>query len=517
MIAGYETYEAAKQGFHWSDRWAIFGADRTSFNLAVQCLDRPISQGRNNEIAARIVHSTGLIETFTFAQLHEGSLRLATWLRNQGVQRGTPILAMVNPGFVWIVLHFAAFRIGAPILPSSPILGLDALRLRVSETNAKLIVALDASQEVDELARVTGVAVAYEKGVAAAAVDTRISPYMAIDARADDPAAFVFSSGTTGKPKKTVLTHGSYSFNAIAVGAFVLALNPADRFLKIGSTAWGGAFGWGVATPLLNGTAAGIYAGPLKPEVILSAVRSLELTALWCPPSGLRQLLKSDTTGVSLPKIGYAGEGAGAALVIEVRERLGAILRGHYGATEVGLLTLDYAYPDYEVRPGSLGQPLIGLDVAVLNDKEDRMPVEERGELAVQRSGKWYYTGDVGFCDKDGYYWLTGRRNDVIISGGYTIGPSEVEDCIRLVKGVRDVGVVGIPDADRGSVVKAFVELENGIEPSPELEGVIVQTVRDRVGRYAYPRHVEFVAELPRGEGGKVQRARLREQEGVAQ
>ena len=516
MIAGYATYEEARQHFRWSDRWRLLGVDPATFNLTEHCIDRPIRAGRGAATAARIVHSSGKYESYTFDELREASGRAATWLRALGLTKGTPVLVMVNPGLAWLSLHFAALRIGAPVVPASPVVGADSLQLRVAESGAQLVVASALEVDMAMLTSEVNCRVVDEVDVLRVIDDAAIPGYFGVAAGGGDPASFVFSSGTTGRPKRTVMSHRSYTFNALAVGGFVLGLTPADRYLKCGSTAWGGAFGWGVVTPMLNDTAAGIYAGSLDGEVLARAIRDLQLSVLWCPPSGVRRLLKVASSDLSLRKIGYAGEGASAALIAEAKAKFGAVMYGHYGATEVGLLTADYSFPDYDPRPGSLGRPLLGVDVAVLGETDTVVGNGEQGELAVRRDNRWHRTGDLGHQDSDGYLWLTGRVDDVIISGGYTIGPAEVEDCIRSHLAVNDVGVVGVPESDRGVIVKAFVELSEGETSSLALEQEIVDLVRRRVGKYAYPRSVEFVEELPRGDGGKVQRSRLRDQTGVA-
>lgn len=512
-IAGQPSYEAARENFSWSQRWKLFDIDPASFNLSERCIDEPVSRGNANAVAARVAGQDGTTE-YTYAELQTWSRRLGHFIMDQGLVTGDALTIMVNPGLTWLVAHFAALRVGCPVVPSSPVVGTETLRKRLEKSETKLLIA--DPQELD-FAKVSA---AYPdcrfltpNDVAAVIHDPAAPEYAEIDARGTDEAASVFSSGTTGNPKRTRMSHNSFVWNAVVVGSFVLGLEPSDRFMKLGSTAWGGAFGWGIVTPMLHDTAGGIYSGPFDAETVSEAAETFGLTALWCPPSGLRKLIKESVPLKTVNKIAYAGEAAGKDLFEEVRRVFGVELRGHYGATEIGMFTLDYAYDDYVVRPGSIGKPVLDAKVAVINGDDQPVPTGESGELALERGGRWRRAGDVGYVDHDGYFWLTGRADDVIISGGYTIGPDEVEEAVRLEPAVDDVAVIGVPDPERGSIVKAFVVLKPGHDRSDTLRSQIVTTVRESLGRYAYPRIIEFVDTLPRGPAGKVQRSELRRQE----
>jgi acetyl-CoA synthetase len=515
-ILGCETYRQAAASFDWSRRWALFDQTRDEFNLVDQGVERFIRQGRGSDVAARVAHRDGSLAEFTYRELSDGSARVAAVLRRHDVTKGTPVLVAVDPGATWLLAQLACLRIGAPIVPASAVVGSRTILDRIDASGAR--VAILSGRAEAEAAAIRGAKpdclVLTDEDVEARATDPNGPRDTVIAAGGHDAAVLVYSSGTTGRPKRTTMSHRSFTFNATVVGKLVLDLRPDDRFLKAGSTAWGGAFSWGVVTPLLMGTAAGIYSGNFDARVLADHLHSGRFTAMWAPPTALRRLVAvTDHAPRALSRVAYAGEAAGSTLPPLVRSVLGASLRGHYGATEIGLMAVDYAFPDYEPRLGAAGKPLFGVDVAVIDDAGNRLPDDVQGAIAVRRGDTWLRTGDVGHLDDEHYLWVTGRADDVIISSGYTIGPDEVEAALRTHPRVVDAAVVGVPDESRGTVVKAFVQLHHG-NPDVTLERELAEAVRTSVGKYAYPRVFEFIPKIPRSAAGKIQRGQLRGEAG---
>ncbi|HYF26173.1 MAG TPA: AMP-binding protein, partial [Baekduia sp.] len=214
------------------------------------------------------------------------------------------------------------------------------------------------------------------------------------------------------------------------------------------------------------------------------------------------------------------------------REQYGITVLDYYGMTESYPMVANY--PWMEVREGSMGKPVPGWDIRILDENEQEVPGGERGEICLRANsnphwplgywglpektqedfgGAWFHTGDAARLDEDGYIWYDGRYDDVIISAGYRIGPFEVESACLEHPAVREAAAIAAPDERRGSIVKAYVVLAEGHEPSDVLADDIMASVREHLSAYAYPRRIEFVDDLPKTLTGKIRRIELRERE----
>jgi acetyl-CoA synthetase len=232
-----------------------------------------------------------------------------------------------------------------------------------------------------------------------------------------------------------------------------------------------------------------------------------------------------------------AGESVGVTVLEWAREHLGVTINEMFGQTEINYVVgnCQAAWP---VKPGSIGRAYPGHRVAVIDEEGKERPRGELGEIAVNRAcngeadpvffleywknsqatkdkfiGDWGLTGDQGKMDEDGYLWYQGRSDDVIKSAGYRIGPAEIESCLVKHPAVANAAVIGKPDATRGAIVKAFIVLQPGEQPSKQLEEDIQRHVRGRLAPYEYPREIEFIDALPMTTTGKVQRKELRKRE----
>jgi acetyl-CoA synthetase len=218
----------------------------------------------------------------------------------------------------------------------------------------------------------------------------------------------------------------------------------------------------------------------------------------------------ADRFNLKLEKIFYTGEAMDMDTFWFIERKFKTMPYSGYGTTEVGSVLYQFGgFDDWVVKQGSLGKPMPGLDVKVVDPKGKEVPCGKVGEMVIKRSGKWIRTRDLAFVDNDGYFWYKGRADDVIISAGWTISPTEVEDTLQKHPAVREAAVIGIPDKDRGNIVKAFVV--TNLESNLELENELKEFVKTTLSKHEYPREIEFVDSLPRTEGGKVSRKKLRE------
>jgi acetyl-CoA synthetase len=276
--------------------------------------------------------------------------------------------------------------------------------------------------------------------------------------------------------------------------------------------------------------------GPFKPHEQLDFLSRHGVTNVFTTPTAMRSMMAIDDAGERYPQkfrvVCSAGEPLNPEAIRWFREQYGLTVLDFYGLTESYPLVANY--PFMEVREGSMGKPMPGWDVAILDQDENPVPQGERGEICLRArsnphyplgywnrpddtekvfGGDWFHTNDAARFDDDGYVWYEGRADDVIISAGYRIGPFEVESACLEHPAVAEAAVVASPDERRGTVVKAFVVLAEGHSPSDDLGAEIGRFVRDRHSAYAYPRRVEFVDDLPKTLTGKIRRIELRQRE----
>lgn len=266
----------------------------------------------------------------------------------------------------------------------------------------------------------------------------------------------------------------------------------------------------GTIAPLSLGVSTGAYAGRFDPAELADTLEHFAITNLAAAGTVYRMLAGKDLLSrlPRLEKASYTGEALSRETLETLETSLGTPVCGMYGTTETGVILANFpGFGDYSVRPGALGQPVPGWEVAVIDDAGAPVADGVVGEIAVRRRGEWFRSKDLGQRDVDGYFWYLGRADDVIISSGWTISPLEVENALCLHPDVTGAAVVGVPDALRGQALKAFVVSErNDAGMVAELQDL----VKTRLSAHEYPRHIEFIAELPTTVNGKINRRALR-------
>ena len=357
--------------------------------------------------------------------------------------------------------------------------------------------------------------------------------------RSHDPLVIYFTSGTVGPPKMVLHTQESYAI-AHQVGAkFWQDNKPTDIQWAISDTGWaklayGKLFGqWTQGAAILQHDARGRF----DPALTLGILGKYGVTTFCAPPTAYRMMVLEDLKKYDLSSLRHC-TGAGEPLNPEVmkvwEEGTGLTIYDGYGQTETVLLVANYRC--LPVKPGSMGKPMPGFDVAIVDDDGNELPPGDEGQVAVsvkpQRPvgllkeywkdpeamdgafrGDWYFTGDKTYKDEDGYFWFVGRADDVIISAGYRIGPFEVESALIEHPAVAESAVVASPDELRGNIVKAFVVLAPGYVPSEELTQSLQEHVRRTTAPFKYPRVIEYAHELPKTISGKIRRVELRNRE----
>jgi acyl-coenzyme A synthetase/AMP-(fatty) acid ligase len=458
----------------------------------------------------------------------EVNARVAQWtnrLARAGVAPGDRVLVLVGKTLEWHPIMLALLKLGAVSIPCSEMLRHKDLAFRVEHSGGRLVVAdRPAEGEVEGLD-------AEVLFTDAAGLDEEREDAATVDTAATDLAFILYTSGTTKDPKGVVHTH-AYCFAKRMQAERWLAAQEGDLVWCTAATGWAKSI-WNVLLgPWSAGASIVLHEGAFDPEERLRLLAELGVSVLCQAPTEYRLMAKLDRLdSLRLPAMRHmvsAGEPLNPEVIKVFRDAFGLTIHDGYGQTENTLLVGNF--PGAEIRPGSMGLPSPGHEIAVIDEDGQVVADGEEGDVALAGRppslfreyyrapdetaavfrGDWYVTGDRATRDEDGYLWFTGRADDVILSAAYRIGPFEVESALLEHAGVAESAVVGKPDPDRGQVVKAFVVLRPGVAGSGELTHELQEHCKRVTAPYKYPREIEFVDELPKTRSGKIRRVELR-------
>jgi len=508
-ILDVRSARAARERFSWDALWALFDGDRRRLNLAHECVDRHAGRGT----ALRLQRADGGREEHDFATLAAWSARFARLLEREGVGRGDRVAIMLEPSLALYGALFGALRRGAVAVPLFTLFGPDGVALRLDDCRPRLLVVeRDAAAWS---ARLPGLRVLAADDSLAGRLAREPADYEPSSA-ADDLAVLQYTSGTTrARPEAVAHTHRAVVTLMIAA-LYGVGLERGDRYFCPSSPAWGHGLWHGTVAPLALGIPVGAYAGRFDAGRLLEGLAAFGIDNLAAAPTVYRLIRRSGLAQAHAfrpRKLSYTGEPMDSETFAWIERTWGVRPCGMYGSTEVGVIIADYpGFADHEVRAGALGKAVPGREVAVVGAAGQPLPPGTVGEIAVLRKGAWFPVKDRGSMDADGYFHHAGRSDDAIISAGYTMSAVEIEDTLLGHPDVQEAAVVGVPDAERGHVPKAFVV---SARRGPAFARELQEFVRARLGRHEYPRLVECVPALPRTPAGKVDRRRLREQGGA--
>jgi acyl-coenzyme A synthetase/AMP-(fatty) acid ligase len=482
----------------------------------------------------------------TFREFAERSDKFAEILQKSGVKPGDRVLVQLPRIPQWWEVLLGCMKAGAVAVPGTVLLTPKDILYRAALSEGVAYVCdPDNAAKVDqvraELPSLRELFVvgetnqregwrSYDREVEAAS-----GHYQEVDTKSSDPCLVYFTSGTVGNPKMVLHTHASYPIGHVVTGRFWLDLRPDDLHLNLSETGWAKAAWssflgpWNMGAALFVQDARGKFNAPETMQLL----EDYPITTFCAPPTAYRMLVLEDLSHykTQLRHCVGAGEPLNPEVISTWQKGTGHMIRDGYGQTETILLCCNF--PPLEVKPGSMGKPSPTVDVAVIDEEGDKLPYDSEGDIAVRvkperpvglfkeywrnpeatancMRGDWYVTGDRAYVDGDGYFWFVGRADDVIISAGYRIGPFEVESALVEHPAVAEAAVVAKGDPMRGTIVKAYVILVPGREPSEALATELQDHVKKVTAPYKYPREVEFVTELPKTISGKIRRIELR-------
>ena len=512
-LTDYTQYADAQQFANSSALWDLFDGNSEHLNIAHECIVRHADgSGRT---AVRIAHADGTDEILSFDEIAAGSARFAHWLVANGIQPGDRIAFMLEPSLPFYISLFGAMMMGAISVPLFTLFGLDGLRLRVDDCKPKLLITNAEKSQIANQIEGTRVFIA-DTGLLAEI--ERFPKTFKTTSRANDLACFQYTSGTTRElPAAVKHTHRAI-VTLMFAALYGTGIRPRDEFFCPSSPAWGHGLWHGTLAPLALGVTTGTFAGRFDAVRLMKGLQDFKITNMSAAATHYRMMKNSGKAKdfkFSIKKLSYTGEPIDPATLEFIDETFHVPACSMYGTTEIGVVLVNYpGASDYVVKPGSLGKPVPGLKLQV--QKPDGTPSEPGvvGELMLWRRDKWETTKDLAKVDEDGYLYHAGRADDVIISAGWTMSAVEIENTLLKHPNVQEAAIIGVPDATRGQVAKAFIVSDRAA--SDDFVDELKRFTRDRLSQHEFPRHIVFVSELPKTPAGKVHRKILRDREAAA-
>ncbi|API61251.1 AMP-binding protein [Tardibacter chloracetimidivorans] len=532
-------YADAVAAFDLSAVQAILFAPSTgSMNPAEICCDR--HAGDPSRIALRCRNLSGEVSELSFADLKYHSERLARLLASLGVTKGDRVAGLLPRTPELLITILATWRLGGVYQPLFTAFGPKAIEHRLSEGATKVVVTNGEQRgKVAQHLVVSVVCVGgsmpgdYDFWGDVEADDTIDEP---VSCTEDDPFLIMFTSGTTGAAKPLLVP-------LRAIAAFVrymvdaVDLRPDDRFWNLADPGWAYGLYYAVIGPLALGLTTTFDERPFSVESTIATIRELGITNLAGSPSAYRLLMGTGTEAAralrgQLRAVSSAGEPLNAEIIRWFADAVDTPIFDHYGQTETGMVLCNHHGLDHPVHVGSAGFASPGHRVVILSDDGQELGTGVPGVLALDRtrsplmwftgylgrptkafSGNYYLTGDICELNEDGSISFVGRSDDVITTSGYRVGPFDVESALLEHAAVLESAVIGKPDPERTEIIKAFVVLQEGYDPSTDLAEAMRLHVKVRLSAHAYPREIEFVPSLPKTPSGKLQRFLLRNAE----
>jgi acetyl-CoA synthetase len=497
-ILGLDSYDEVLRGFSWERLWALFDGNEARMNLAHECIDR--HRGKGTAISVKF--ADGRSEHYDFAQLADLTGRFAHWLERRGIAKGDRVAVIVEPSLAFYVGMFGAMKRGAIAVPMFTLFGPEGLALRLNDCKPALILTQSVETKFPD-AQVVRADDAFWAELAAE------KPEYTPRTSSSDLALFQYTSGTTRElPEAVKHTHRTVVTLMVAA-LYGLGLRPGERYFCPSSPAWGHGLAHGTLSPLALGIHTAAYSGKFDAQRIVEALREFQIDNIAAAPTVFRMLRNANLFETfKVKKISYAGEPMDSQTMAWIEKTFGVIPASMYGTTEVGVVLVNYpGLAGYRNKPGSLGKPVPGVRMAVLDPQGKELAPGKSGEISLHRKGQWFPLKDRGTTDEEGYFYIEGRSDDVIISAGWTMSAVEIENTLLKHPAVLEAAVVAVPDALRGQVAKAYIVARRaGAGVIEDIQSFM----KERLSKHEYPRQVEFVAELPKTPAGKVNRKALR-------
>jgi acetyl-CoA synthetase len=508
------------------------------YNFGFDVIDKRADEA--DKLAYIEVDSSGeKITHYQFSDLRDISNQFANGLLELGAQKGDLAFVMIPRIGEWYSVMVGCCKLGVVTMPGTNLLTSKDIEYRINRSKASM--AIVTANNADKVDAITLIVIGEERegwntfeslttGSSKQLDKTQLEP-----SKASDLMMIYFTSGTTGMPKM-VPRDNAYAHAHTITGKYWMDQKENDIHWTLSDTGWAKA-AWGMLySPWQMGSAMVLFDGSgFDAELHLNLIKKLGVTTFCAPPTVYRVFAQMDLSQYELGSIRHA-IGAGEPLNPEVikvwKEATGSDIYDGYGQTET--INIVANYPCMLVKHGSMGKPVPGVNVQIVDEDGNVCAVDSVGSIAIEITDPlqpgmfagyweddaatakcftngWYHTGDNGTMDEDGYFWFVGRSDDIISSSGYRISPFEVESSLLEHPAVLESAAIGKPDEARGEIVKAFIILAEGYEGSAELTKEIQTFMKEHTAPYKYPREIEYVESLPKTISGKIRRIELRQ------
>ncbi len=554
LVPNIENHELFSNNFNWDDiydevPWLPGGG----LNNAYVCIDKHVEDGKGNKQAMIWEGKNGEEEKYTFNDLKIQTDKFASALKELGVKKGDRVFVFMDRLPECYISVFGGLKIGAIVGPLFSAFGPEPVKDRMLDSGAKILITQPElrrkiSEIINELPDLENIIIvnknnrndsplvkgdlSYEKLIQEA------SPLGKIENTSQyDYSIMHYTSGTTGKPKGALHRHQSI-VQQFATGRWALDFKEDDIYWCTADPGWVTGTSYGMFAPWSNGITQVIYEGGFSASKWYGVIEKYNVNIWYTAPTAIRMLMKAGEKPVnnndlrSLRFIASVGEPLNPEAVVWGNEVYKMPIHDNWWQTETGAI-MCANLSSMQVRPGSMGKPIPGIELAILDKDFKKLPPNESGILAVKPGWPsqffaywknderynsrfkrgWYITGDEAFYDEDGYYWFQGRSDDVINTAGHLVSPFEVESTLIEHEAVAEAGVIGIPDKLAMEVVKAFVSLNNGFEWDKSLRNDLMKFCKQKLSSAVAPRDIEFLQTIPKTRSGKIMRRLLKARE----
>ncbi|WIG45922.1 acetate--CoA ligase [Bacillus halotolerans] len=542
-----ENYDETYRQFDWSEAEKHFSWHKTGkLNAAYETIDRHAESFRKNKVAL-YYKDAKRDEKYTFKEMKEETNRAGNVLRRYGnVEKGDRVFIFMprSPELYFIML--GAIKIGAIAGPLFEAFMEGAVKDRLQNSEAKVVVTTPELLERIPVEKLPDLQHIFIVGGQAEKRGTNIIHYDEVakheSTRLDiewmdrkDGYLLHYTSGSTGTPKGVLHVHEAM-VQQYQTGKWVLDLKEEDIYWCTADPGWVTGTVYGIFAPWLNGATNVIVGGRFSPESWYGTIEQLGVNVWYSAPTAFRMLMgagdemaaKYDLT--SLRHVLSVGEPLNPEVIRWGHKVFNKRIHDTWWMTETGG-QLICNYPCMDIKPGSMGKPIPGVEAAIVDNQGNELPPYRMGNLAIKKGwpsmmhtiwnnpekyesyfmpGGWYVSGDSAYMDDEGYFWFQGRVDDVIMTSGERVGPFEVESKLVEHPAIAEAGVIGKPDPVRGEIIKAFIALREGFEPTDKLKEEIRQFVKQGLAAHAAPREIEFKDKLPKTRSGKIMRRVLK-------
>ncbi|WDR00549.1 AMP-binding protein [Devosia sp. J2-20] len=513
-------------------------------NIYAMTVGAQLAAGKGERLAMIFEQADG-VTRWTFNQIDQAATALAAHLRGLGLGRGSLVALHTGNRPETAIAHMAICKVGGTAVTLSQLYGPDALSHALNHSEAKCLLTIEkAWAPLRDTATANFTHIEHVLVAGSAGPEADLTDILAGSAPVDfvpdltganDPALLMYTSGSTGMPKGILHGHRVLASYRPSINLFFnLTLEDEDAvYFSPSDWAWVGGLLDMLFPAWMAGRPVATAESRFKADWAYDFMARHKVTHTFLPPTAIKRLADTENPrgkyDLSLRVICTGGEALAAETLTWVGRELGAVCNEFYGMTEVNHL-IGNCQAMYPRRPGSMGVAYPGHDVRLVDDNGVEVARGEEGEIVTRadaptrylgylknaekeselRLGEWMRTYDLAVRDADGYFWYKGRSDDLIKSSGFRIGPAEIEECLIGHPAIAEAAVVGKPDKDRGSIIKAFVQLARGFEPSDELTEQLRDHVRSRLAPYKAPREIAYVEGFDMTSSGKINRKKLR-------